>query len=141
MPLMPKRVKWRKQQRGSVKGRANKGHYVAYGDFGVQSLEAGWITAAQIEAARVAATRALAGLGAKLYIRLFPHKPVTSTPEETRMGKGKGDIDYWCAVVKPGTVLFEVGGGVTEEQAKRALNRIAHKVPVNVKLLKRRPVL
>ena len=140
MPLMPKRVKWRKQQRGSVRGKANKGHYIAYGDFGVQSLEAGWITAAQIEAARVAATRALAGLGAKLYIRIFPHKPVTATPEETRMGKGKGDINYWCAVVKPGTVLFEVGG-VNEEQAKRALNRIAHKVPVNVKMLKRRPAL
>jgi len=140
MPLMPKRVKWRKQQRGSVKGQANKGNFVAYGDFGVQSLEAGWITAAQIESARVAATRALHGTGAKLFIRVFPHKPVTSTPEETRMGKGKGDIDYWCAVVKPGTVLFEVGG-TDELHAKRALNRIAHKVPVNVKMLKRRPVL
>ncbi len=140
MPLMPKRVKWRKQQRGSVRGNANKGNYVAYGEYGVQSLEAGWITAAQIEASRVAATRALAGSGAKLFIRIFPHKPVTSTPEETRMGKGKGDINYWCAVVKPGTVLFEVGG-VDEERAKKALNRIAHKVPVNVKMLKRRPVL
>jgi len=137
---MPKRVKWRKQQRGSVRGNANKGNYVAYGEYGVQSLEAGWITAAQIEASRVAATRALAGSGAKLFIRIFPHKPVTSTPEETRMGKGKGDINYWCAVVKPGTVLFEVGG-VDEERAKKALNRIAHKVPVNVKMLKRRPVL
>ena len=140
MSLMPKRVKWRKQQRGSVRGNANKGNYVAYGEYGVQSLEAGWITAAQIEAARVAATRSLAGSGAKLFIRIFPHKPVTSTPEETRMGKGKGDINYWCAVVKPGTVLFEVGG-VDEESAKKALNRIAHKVPVNVKMLKRRPVL
>ena len=140
MSLMPKRVKWRKQQRGSVRGNANKGNYVAYGEYGVQSLEAGWITAAQIEASRVAATRALAGSGAKLFIRIFPHKPVTSTPEETRMGKGKGDINYWCAVVKPGTVLFEVGG-VDEERAKKALNRIAHKVPVNVKMLKRRPVL
>ena len=140
MSLMPKRVKWRKQQRGSVRGNATKGNYVAYGEYGVQSLEAGWITAAQIEASRVAATRALAGSGAKLFIRIFPHKPVTSTPEETRMGKGKGDINYWCAVVKPGTVLFEVGG-VDEERAKKALNRIAHKVPVNVKMLKRRPVL
>ena len=140
MSLMPKRVKWRKQQRGSVRGNANKGHFVAYGDYGVQTLEAGWITAAQIEAARVAATRALAGTGAKLFIRIFPHKPVTSTPEETRMGKGKGDINYWCAVVKPGTVLFEVGG-TDEEHAKKALNRIAHKVPVNVKMLKRRPSL
>jgi len=118
MSLMPKRVKWRKQQRGSVRGNASKGNYVAYGEYGVQSLEAGWITAAQIEASRVAATRALAGSGAKLFIRIFPHKPVTSTPEETRMGKGKGDINYWCAVVKPGTVLFEVGG-VDEERAKK----------------------
>lgn len=140
MSLMPKRVKYRKQQRGSVKGHATKGHYIAYGDYGVQSLEAGWITAAQIEASRIAATRALAGSGAKLFIRVFPHKPVTSTPEETRMGKGKGDVSYWCAVVKPGTVLFEVGG-TDELTAKKALNRIAHKIPVNVKMLKRRPVL
>jgi len=137
---MPKRVKYRKQQRGSVKGHATKGHYIAYGDYGVQSLEAGWITAAQIEASRIAATRALAGSGAKLFIRVFPHKPVTSTPEETRMGKGKGDVSYRCAVVKPGTVLFEVGG-TDELTAKKALNRIAHKIPVNVKMLKRRPVL
>jgi len=137
---MPKRVKYRKHQRGSVKGNANKGHYIAYGDYGVQSLEAGWITAAQIEASRIAATRALAGTGAKLFIRLFPHKPVTSAPEETRLGKGNGDINYWAAVVKPGTVLFEVGG-TDELTAKKALNRIAHKVPVNVKMLKRRPVL
>ena len=140
MSLMPKRVRWRKQQRGRVKGHASKGHTVAYGEYGVQSLEPGWITAAQIEAARVAATRALHGTGGRLFIRVFPHKPVTSLPEETRMGKGKGDIAYWAAVVKPGTVIFEVGGA-TELEAKKALNRISHKLPVKVKMLKRRQVL
>ena len=140
MPLMPKRVRWRKHQRGSIRGNANKGHTVAYGEYGVQSLEAAWITAAQIEAARVAATRALHESGGRLYIRIFPHKPVTATPEETRMGTGKGDIDYWAAVVKPGTVLFEVGGA-EEEVARKALNRISHKLPVKVKMLKRRMAL
>ena len=140
MPLMPKRVKWRKQQRGSVRGNAQKGHYIAYGDFGVQSLAAGWITAQQIEAARVAATRALHGTGGRLFIRIFPHKPITATPEETRMGTGKGDVDYWAAVVKPGTVLFEVGG-TDLTNARRALNRISHKLPVKVKLLQRKKAL
>jgi large subunit ribosomal protein L16 len=137
---MPKRVRWRKQQRGRVKGHATKGHTVAYGEYGVQSLELGWISAAQIEAARVAATRALHGTGGRLFIRIFPHKPVTSLPEETRMGKGKGDIAYWAAVVKPGTILFEVGGA-TELEARKALNRISHKMPVKVKMLGRRHVL
>lgn len=137
MSLMPKRVTWRKQQRGSVRGHATRGHYVAFGEFGVQSLEAGWITAAQIEAARVAGTRALGTSGARIFIRIFPHKPVTAMPEETRMGKGKGDVSYWAAVVKPGTVLFEVGGAPVE-LAKAALNRIAHKLPLKVKLLHRR---
>jgi large subunit ribosomal protein L16 len=137
---MPKRVRWRKQQRGSVRGNATRGHTIAYGEYGVQSLSAAWITAAQIEAARVAATRALHGTGGRLYIRVFPHKPVTSTPEETRMGTGKGDIDYWTAVVRPGTVLFEVGGA-NEEAARKALNRISHKLPVKVKMLRRRRAL
>jgi large subunit ribosomal protein L16 len=137
---MPKRIRWRKHQRGSIRGTANKGHTIAYGEYGVQSLSAAWITAAQIEAARVAATRALHGTGGRLFIRIFPHKPVTATPEETRMGTGKGDIDYWAAVVKPGTVLFEVGGA-EEEDAKKALNRISHKLPVKVKLLRRRRAL
>jgi len=137
---MPKRVRWRKQQRGSVKGHASKGHTVAYGDYGIQSLQAGWITAAQIEAARVTATRALHGTGGRLFIRVFPHKPVTSLPEETRMGKGKGDIAYWAAVVKPGTVMFEVGGAA-EPDARKALNRISHKLPVRVKMLTRRQLL
>lgn len=140
MPLMPKRVRWRKQQRGSVKGHATKGHTVAYGDYGLQSLEAAWITAAQIESARVAATRALHGTGGRLFIRIFPHKPITSTPEETRMGTGKGDIDYWAAVVKPGTILFEVGGA-SEPAARKALNRMSHKLPVNTKMLKRKEAL
>ncbi len=140
MSLMPKRVRWRKQQRGSIKGNASKGHTVAYGEYGIQSLEAGWITAAQIEAARVTATRALHGTGGRLFIRVFPHKPVTSLPEETRMGKGKGDIAYWAAVVKPGTVIFEVGGA-PEPDARKALNRISHKLPVKVKMLTRRQIL
>lgn len=140
MPLMPKRVRWRKQQRGRVGGKATRGHFVAYGEYGAQALEAGWITAAQIEAARVAGTRALHGTGGKLFIRVFPHKPVSGQPEETRMGKGKGDIDYWAAVVRAGTVLFEVGGA-PEEAAKKALNRISHKLPLNVKLLRRRHAL
>ncbi|MDH3590720.1 MAG: 50S ribosomal protein L16 [Planctomycetota bacterium] len=139
MSLMPKRVRWRKQQRGSIKGNATKGHFVAYGDAGLQSLEPAWITAAQIEAARVAATRALAGTG-RLYIRIFPHKPVTSLPEETRMGKGKGDISYWAAVVKPGTILFEIGGA-EENIARKAFNRMSHKLPVKVKMIRRKEAL
>jgi len=137
MPLMPKRVRWRKHQRGTIKGNAGKGNTVAYGDYGIQSLGAAWITAAQIEAARVAGTRALHGSAGRLYIRIFPHKPVTSTPEETRMGTGKGDIEYWAAVVKPGTVLFEVGGA-PEAVARKSLNRISHKLPVRVKMAHRR---
>lgn len=140
MPLMPKRVRWRKQQRGTVKGPATKGHTVAYGDYGLQSLEAAWITAAQIESARVAATRALHNTGGRLFIRVFPHKPVTATPEETRMGTGKGDIEYWAAVVKPGTILFEVGGA-GEPAARKALNRMSHKLPVKTKMLKRKESL
>ena len=139
MPLMPKRVKWRKQQRGSIRGHATRGYTVSYGNFGLQSLEPGWITAAQIEAARVAATRALAGTG-RLFIRIFPHKPITSLPEETRMGKGKGDIAYWAAVVRPGTVMFEIGGAPVDV-VKKAFNRMSHKLPVKVKLLKRKEAL
>jgi large subunit ribosomal protein L16 len=137
---MPKRVKWRKVQRGRVKGNASKGHTIAYGEYGVQALQAGWLTAQQIESARVAATRALAGTGGRLFIRVFPHKPVTAQPEETRMGKGKGDISYWAAVVKPGTVIFEVGGA-PHDDAKKALNRISHKLPVKVKMLTRKVAL
>ena len=137
MPLMPKRVKWRKQQRGSIGAVATRGHTVAYGSHGLQSLERGWVTAAQIEAARVSGTRALHGSAGRLYIRVFPHKPITATAEETRMGTGKGDIAYWAAVVKPGTILFEVGG-TDEPVARKALNRISHKLPVRVQMLHRK---
>ncbi len=136
MALMPKRVRWRKQQRGSIRGIATRGNTVAFGDYGIQSLEAAWLTAAQIEAARVAATRRIGTVG-KLFIRIFPHKPVTATPAETRMGTGKGEPSYWAAVVRPGTVLFEVGG-VPADVAKLALNRISHKLPIKCKLLARR---
>jgi len=109
---------------------------VAFGEYGLQSLEAGWISARQIEAGRVAATHFMAGEG-KLWIRIFPHKPITSTPAETRMGKGKGETEYWAAVVKPGTVMYEVGG-LPEDVAKQALVRTAHKLPVKVRLVSRR---
>jgi len=135
MSLMPKRVRWRKHQRGVIRGDAGRCRTIAFGEWGIQSLEAGWITAAQLEAARVAGQRA-AGTG-RVYVRIFPHKPVTSTPEETRMGTGKGEVDYWCAPVKAGTVLLEVGG-VSEEVARMALNRMCHKLPVRAKLLQRR---
>ena len=136
MPLMPKRIKHRKQQRGSMRGNATRGHTVAFGDLGVQSLEIAWITARQIEAGRVAATHFLHREG-RVYIRIFPDKPVSSKPLETRMGKGKGETKDWVACVKPGTVLFEIGG-VDEETAKAALRRVAHKMPVRCRLVHRR---
>lgn len=135
MALMPKRVKHRKQQRGRAKGNATRGNYVALGDFGLQSLEPGWISARQIEAGRVAATHFLHGEG-RVYIRIFPDKPISSKPAETRMGKGKGEPDYYAAVVRPGTVLYEIAG-VPEDIAKLALTRIAHKLPVKVRLAHR----
>jgi large subunit ribosomal protein L16 len=136
MGLMPKRVKHRKEQRRALKGKATRGNTVAFGEYGLQSLEPGWITARQIEAGRVAATHFMADEG-KLWIRIFPHKPVTSTPAETRMGKGKGEVEYWAAPVKPGTVLYEVGG-LPQEVAKEALIRTAHKLPVKVRFIARR---
>jgi len=136
MALMPKRMKYRKQQRGRLRGRASRGNTVAFGDFGLQSLGRGWITARQIEAGRVAATRALEGEG-KVFIRIFPHKPVTSTPEETRMGKGKGEPEFYVASVRPGTVLFEVGG-VNSAKAKKALARTAHKMPLRCRMVERK---
>jgi len=137
MSFMPKRVKHRKVMRGKVRGRATKGDTVAYGDFGLQSLEPGWISSKTIEAGRVACTRNAPG--SKVYIRIFPHKPVSGTPAETRMGKGKGDVDFWAAVVKPGTILFELGG-VTEDVAKLTFNRVAHKMPVKTRLVRRRHI-
>jgi len=136
MALMPKRVKHRKQQRGRIRGNATRGNTVAFGEFGLQSLQPGWITARQIEAGRVAATHFLHREG-KVYIRIFPDKPVSSKPLETRMGKGKGETKDWVAVVKPGTVLFEIAG-VDETTAKAALRRVAHKMPVRCRLAHRR---
>ncbi len=138
MPLMPKRVKFRKSQRSRIRGEATRGNRVSFGDFGLQALERGWVTAQQIEAARVAASRYL-GLDGKYWIRIFPQKAVTSKPAETRMGKGKGEIDFWAAVVKPGTVLFEVGG-VPESVAREVFRRQAGKFAVKVRMLKRRSV-
>ena len=137
MALMPKRVKHRKSQRGRIKGNATRGNTVAFGEWGLQSLDPGHITAQTIEACRIAATQYVRGEG-KLYIRIFPQKSVTSRPLETRMGKGKGEPDHWVAVVKPGTVLFELAG-VSREAAKRCFARVAHKLPVNVRLVERRP--
>ena len=135
MALMPKRVRWRKVQKGKLKGIARRGNTVNFGEFGLQSLEWGWITGRQIEAGRVAAVRSAPG--GRVFIRMFPHKPVSAKPAETRMGKGKGEPDRWVACVKPGTVMYELGG-VNEEQAVLAFNRVAHKLPVRVKLVRRR---
>jgi large subunit ribosomal protein L16 len=135
MALMPKRVKHRKSQRGRIKGNATRGNKIVFGDFGLQSTEGGWISAATIEAGRIAAQQYLRS-GGRLYVRVFPHKSITSIPLETRMGKGKGEPDYWAATVRPGTVLYEIGG-VTEEAAKICFRRLAHKMPVRVRLLKR----
>lgn len=137
MALMPKRVKFRKSQRGKVKGKATRGNFVAFGDFGLQSLEGGWLSAEAIEAGRVTATHAARGEG-RLYIRVFPHKSVTAIPAETRMGKGKGEPEYWAAVVKPGLVLFEVGG-LPEAAARDLLARVAYKMPFRCRFVSRRP--
>ncbi len=136
MPQMPKRVKHRKVQRGRIRGFARRGNRVSYGDYGLQALEAGWISAQVIEAARITANRYLGGEG-KLYIRMFPHKPITCIPQETRMGKGKGEPEYWAAAVRPGSILYEIGG-VPEDIAKGAFARIAHKLPVRVRCVVRR---
>ncbi len=136
MALMPKRVKHRKSQRGRIRGNATRGNRVVFGDFGLQSYEGGWISAATIEAGRIAAQQYIRGEG-KLYIRIFPHKSITSIPLETRMGKGKGEPDYWAATVRPGTILYELAG-VTEEQAKICFARLAHKMPVAVRMVKRK---
>ena len=133
---MPKRVKHRKIQRGRIKGEATRGNDVVFGDFGLQTLQGGWISAATIEAGRIAAQQYLRSEG-KLYIRMFPHKSVTSIPLETRMGKGKGEPEYWAAVVKPGTVMYEISG-VPEETAKLCFNRLAHKMPVKCRFVKRK---
>lgn len=135
MALMPKRVKHRKSQRGRIKGNASRGNTVVFGDFGLQSTQPGWIKAQTIEAGRIAAQQYIRGEG-RLYVRLFPHRSITSTPLETRMGKGKGEPEAWVATVKPGTILYELGG-VTEEQAKVCFARLAHKMPVKVRFVRR----
>ena len=131
--LMPKRVKFRKQQRGRMKGKAVRGSKVSFGQYGLKSMAPAWVTARQIEAARVAMTRYIKR-GGKVWIRIFPDKPVTQKPAETRMGKGKGSPEYWVAVVKPGRVLFELSG-VPEEVAKEALRLAAHKLPFNTRFV------
>ncbi len=136
MPRMPKRVKFRKQMRGKLRGNATRGNYVAYGDFGLQSLDTHWVSARQIEAGRIAAQHFLRRQG-KVYIRIFPDKPISKKPLETRMGKGKADTDFWAARVKPGTMLFEIAG-VPEDTAKQAMARIAHKMPVRCRFVGRR---
>ena len=135
MPLMPKRVKHRKQQRGSRKGLATRGNSVAFGEWGLQTLDRGWMTNSQIESARVAITRYLKRKG-KVWIRIFPDKPISKKPAETRMGKGKGAPEEWVAVIKPGRILFEIEG-VTETLAKDAFRRAAMKLPFKCKLVHR----
>jgi len=136
MALMPKRVKHRKSQRGRIKGNATRGNTVALGDWGLQCIEGGYVKATTIEACRIAAQQYIRGDG-KLFIRVFPHKPVTARPLETRMGKGKGEPDHWVAVVKPGTVMFELGG-VTQDAARECFARVAYKLPIRVRLVARR---
>jgi large subunit ribosomal protein L16 len=136
MAMMPKRVKYRKSQRGKMRGNASRGNFVAFGDYGLQALQRSWISAKSIEAGRVAATHFLHREG-KVYLRLFPHKPVSAKPLETRMGKGKGEPSFWVARVRPGQVMFEIGG-VSEEVAKQALVRVAHKMPIKCRFVRRR---
>ena len=133
--LMPKRVKRRKQFRGSMRGNALRGNKITYGEYGIVATEPAWITANQIEAARVAMTRYIKR-GGKVWIKIFPDKPVTAQPAETRMGKGKGNLEYWVAVVKPGRVMFEISG-VSEEIAKEALRLAVHKLPIKCKIVSR----
>jgi len=135
--LMPKRVKHRKSQRGHIRGKATRGNRVVFGDFALQAMQGGWIKAQTIEAGRVAAQQYIRGEG-KLYVRMFPHRSITSTPLETRMGKGKGEPEHWVATVRPGTVMYELSG-VTEEQARVCFARLAHKMPVRVRFTRRRP--
>ena len=135
MPVMPKRTKYRKMQKGRNRGKATRGNVVNEGEYGLQATTAGWIKANQIEAARVAMTRYIKR-GGKVWIKVFPDKPITKKPAETRMGKGKGAPEYWVAVVKPGRVMFEIAG-VSEDIAREALRLAAHKLPVQTKFVKR----
>ena len=134
--LMPKRVKYRKSFRGIMKGPATRGNKISFGDFGLQATEQGWLSAREIEAGRVSATHMM-GTEGRLYIRVFPHKAISAKPAETRMGKGKGEPEYYAAVIRPGTVLFEVTG-ITEDFAKTVLNNVAHKMSLRTKFLGRK---
>ena len=133
--LMPKRVKYRRVQRGRLKGKATRGNTVTYGDFGLVALEPAWIKSNQIEAARIALTRYIKR-GGQVWIKIFPDKPVTQKPAETRMGSGKGSPEYWVAVVKPGRVMFEIGG-VSEEVAREAMRLASHKLPIKTKFVRK----
>ena len=136
--LMPKRVKHRKTMRGRMKGKALRGNFLAYGDYGIVATQPGWITSNQIEAARQAMTRHTKR-GGQVWIKIFPDKPVTAKPAETRMGSGKGAPEYWVSVVKPGRVLFEIGG-INEDVAREALRLASHKLPIKTKFIKREEV-
>jgi large subunit ribosomal protein L16 len=137
MAMMPKRVKYRKSQRGKVRGNAQRGNAVAMGEYGLQALEGGWLSAEAIEAGRITASNFIRGDG-RLYIRVFPHKSVTAIPLETRMGKGKGEPEYWAAVIKPGTILYEIAG-IPESAARDCLARVAYKMPFKCRFVTRRP--
>ncbi len=132
--LAPKKVKWRRPQRGRMKGKASRGNTLAFGDCGIQALECGWITSRQIEAARIAMTRKIKR-GAKIWIRIFPHKAVTKTPAETRMGKGKGSPEYWVAVVRPGTVMFEMAGAPDRQLQVEAMRLAQFKLPIKTRYI------
>ena len=136
--LLPKRVKYRRVQRGRLKGKANRGNKVNYGEYGLQALQPAWITSNQIEAARIAMTRYIKR-GGQVWIKIFPDKPVTEKPAETRMGSGKGSPEYWVAVVKPGRVMFEIAG-VSEEIAREAMRLAMHKLPIKCKFVKKETV-
>lgn len=134
--LMPKRIKWRKQMRGRMKGKSLRGSEVLFGDYGLKALEPGWVTARQIEAARRAIVREMRRRG-KFWIRIFPDKPVTRKPAETRMGKGKGNVEFWVAVVRPGRIMFEIGGGLPDEVAKESLRLAQYKLSIRTKIVGR----
>lgn len=133
--LSPKRVKWRRQHKGRRRGFASRGNYIAFGDFALQAQSDAWLTARQIEAGRIAISRSMKRVG-KLWVRVFPHKPITKKPAEVRMGSGKGSPEYWAAVVKPGTIIFEING-VTREQAKEAFRLAGYKMPFKTKFVAR----
>lgn len=136
--LEPKKIKFRRHHRGNRRGMASRGSHVAFGTFGLKAMEPGWITARQIEASRIVISRIVRKVG-KMWIRIFPDKPITAKPAETRMGKGKGSLDHWVSVVKPGRILFEIEG-VDREMAEEAFRNAGHKLPIKTKLVERRPM-